>query len=254
MNEYKIIFFLFAFISLSISQVNTESMRKKDINEGIFNTVNIDADYDNADDNEIFNINFSYRLDFIKSDFNTFMKLNYENGYKKTGNSTNTINNKGFCHIRYTKNLIKNYFLETFIQYEFNDFLNIKDRYLLGIGTRIKFDTKKNNSIFLGIGLMNEKEIYELDVEDDKNLIRSTNYLSNSTKINDNVTLSNIIYFQLDIGNANDYRILYDSSINVETIKNLSLNFAINYRYDNDPHENSSQSYTQLSSGIEYEF
>ena len=101
---------------------------------------------------------------------------------------------------------------------------------------------------------MNEKEIYELDVEGDKNLIRSTNYLSNSTKINDNVTLSNIIYFQLDIGDANDYRILYDSSINVETIKNLSLNFAINYRYDNDPHENSSQSYTQLSSGIEYEF
>ena len=252
MNEYKIIFFLSIFISLSICQVNTESMRKSNLNEGIFNKISIDLDYDNANNNEIFNINFNYRIDFIKSDFNTFMKLNYENGYDKTDDNKNTINNKGFCHIRYTKNLIEKYFLETFIQYEFNDFLNIKDRYLLGLGTRIKLDTKKNNSIFLGIGLMNEKEIYEVD--DDKNLIRSTNYLSNSTKINDNITLSNIIYFQLDIGNSNDYRILYDSSINVETVKNLFLNFAINYRYDNDPHENFSQSYTQLSSGIEYEF
>ena len=255
MNKYKIILFLFAFISLSTSQINTESIRKNNSSEGIFNTINIDFDYDNADNNEIFNINFGYRLDFIQSGFNTFMKLNYENGYNKTDGATNTIEDKGFCHIRYTKDIkSKILFLETFAQYEFNDFLNIKDRYLLGIGTRIKFDTKKNNSIFLGIGLMNEKEIYELELEDNKNLIRSTNYLSNSTKINDNVTLSNIIYFQLDIGDANDYRILYDSSINVGTIKNLSLNFAINYRYDNDPHGDSSQSYTQLSSGIEYEF
>ena len=252
MNKYKIIFFLFVFISLSICQVNTEAMRKSNLNEGIFNKISIDLDYDNADDNEILNINFSYRIDFIKSDFNTFMKLNYENGYDKTEDNINTINYKGFCHIRYTKNLIEKYFLETFIQYEFNDFLNIEDRYLLGLGTRIQVDTKDNNSIFLGIGLMNEKEIYSNN--DAKNLIRSTNYLSNSTKINDNITLSNIIYFQLDIGNANDYRILYDSSISVETVKNLFLNFTINYRYDNDPHENSSENYTQLLSGIEYEF
>ena len=252
MNKYKIIFFLFIFISLSICQVNTESMRKSNLNEGIFNKISIDLDYDNADDNEILNINFSYRIDFIKSDFNTFMKLNYENGYDKTDGYKNTINNKGFCHIRYTKNLIEKYFLETFIQYEFNDFLNIEDRYLLGLGTRIQVDTKDNNSIFLGIGLMNEKEIYSNN--DAKNLIRSTNYLSNSINIKDNITLSNIIYFQLDIGDANDYRILYDSSINVETVKNLFLHFAINYRYDNDPHENSSENYTQLLSGIEYEF
>ena len=73
---------------------------------------------------------------------------------------------------------------------------------------------------------MNEKEIYSNN--DAKNLIRSTNYLSNSINIKDNITLSNIIYFQLDIGDANDYRILYDSSINVETVKNLFLHFAIN--------------------------
>ena len=65
--------------------------------------------------------------------------------------------------------------------------------------------------------------------------------------------MSNIIYFQIDLADANDFRILYDASINLETIKNLYLNFGINYRYDNDPHS-FSQSYTQLLSGISYNF
>ena len=99
---------------------------------------------------------------------------------------------------------------------------------------------------------MNEREKYDSD--DDKNLIRSTNYISNNTKINDKTILSNIIYFQIDLADANDFRILYDASINLETIKNLYLNFGINYRYDNDPHEGFSQSYTQLLSGISYNF
>ena len=253
MNKYKIIFFLFAFISLSTSQINTESIRKNNSSEGIFNTINIDFDYDNADNNEIFNINFGYRLDFIQSGFNTFMKLNYENGYNKTDGATNTIEDKGFCHIRYTKDIkSKILFLETFAQYEFNDFLNIESRYLAGIGARMKFSLKNFNAIFLGIGVMNEKETYSNDP--DENLIRSTNYLSNTTKINNNISLTTIIYLQLDIEDVDDYRILYDGSINVKALENLSLNFAINYKYDNDPHENFSESYTQLSSGIEYEF
>ena len=130
--------------------------------------------------------------------------------------------------------------------------LKIEDRYLLGLGTRIKFDFKSNNPIYLGLGIMNEWEKYDSD--DDKNLIRSTNYISNNTKINDKTILSNIIYFQIDLADANDFRILYDASINLETIKNLYLNFGINYRYDNDPHEGFSQSYTQLLSGISYNF
>ena len=250
MNNY--IKYLFFSISIIFTQVNTEAMRNDNLNEGLFNKIGVDLDYDNIDKNEILNLKLSYRLDYIKTEFSTFMNINFENGYNKIDGIKNTIKNKGFCHARYTKNIIENYFIETFIQYEFNDFLNIEDRYLLGLGTRIKFNTKNNNPIFLGIGIMNEKEIYTND--DDKNLIRSTNYLSNNTKINSKLTFSNIVYFQLDIADANDFRILYDGSINMETIENLFLKFGINYKYDNDPHENFSQSYTQLSTGIVYNF
>ena len=253
MNKIIKYFFLIILnISFFYTQVNTEAIRNNSLENGIFNKINVDFDYDNIDSNEFLNIKFGYRFDIINSNYSTFIQLKYENGYKNADGIRDVINNKGFCHIRYTKEFIKNYFFETFTQYEFNDFLKIEDRYLLGLGTRIKFDFKNNNPIYLGLGIMNEREKYDSD--DDKNLIRSTNYISNNTKINDKTILSNIIYFQIDLADANDFRILYDASINLETIKNLYLNFGINYRYDNDPHEGFSQSYTQLLSGISYNF
>lgn len=251
-KNFKYFFLVILNISFFYTQVNTESIRSNLLENGTFNKINVDFDYDNIDSNEFLNIKLGYRFDIISPNYTAFIQLKYENGYKNADGIRDVINNKGFCHIRYTKEIIKNYFFETFTQYEFNDFLKIEDRYLLGLGTRIKFDFIKNNPIYLGLGIMNEIEKYDSD--EDKNLIRSTNYISNNTKINDKITLSNIIYFQLDLADANDFRVLYDASINLETIKNLYLNFGINYRYDNDPHEDFSQSYTQLLSGISYNF
>ena len=59
---------------------------------------------------------------------------------------------------------------------------------------------------------------------------------------------------QVAISNVNDYRILYDSNIDVLFNKNIGFTTYINYRFDNDPHGELKNSYFQISNGIFFNF
>ena len=61
----------------------------------------------------------------------------------KENDITNSIVNKGFSHLRFTKNLFNNIFVEFFVQYGFNDFLLMKERLLYGSVLDIGFLTAK---------------------------------------------------------------------------------------------------------------
>ena len=107
---------------------------------------------------------------------------------------------------------------------------------------------------FLGIGLMQENEIYDIVNEPEKKLLRSTNYLSWNINIAKNTQLYNTVYYQFSFSDINDYRLLYDGSINFSVNEKLSFVIELNYRYDNDPHGNMGKSYIQLNNGIEFTF
>jgi hypothetical protein len=155
-----------------------------------------------------------------------------------------------------TKTISSKLFFDVFTQFGFNDFLLMKNRKLAGSGLRYKMGSNDRMNTFLGIGLMQENEIYDDDLvnEPEKKLLRSTNYLRWNINITENTEFNNTIYYQFSSSDINDYRLLYDGSIDFSVDENLSFFIEINYRYDNDPHGDMVKSYVQLNNGIEFTF
>ena len=145
----------------------------------------------------------------------------YENGYEKDPDKLqNQIVNKGFGHLRLMKSISSNIFIELFTQFGFNDFLVMKDRKLAGGGLRYKMLKGEKIYSFIGIGVMQENEIYDLENEPTKNLIRSTNYISWNINITENAFLNNTAYYQFSASDMNDFRLLYEGGLEFELSEN----------------------------------
>ena len=242
-------------MGMLLAQINTEAMRSENVTDEFINKVNVDFGIEKADA-EVIELAASYRLDYFNpTGLHVFFILNYENGYEQEkGLEKNQVVNKGFGHLRMTKMISSKLFFEVFTQFGFNDFLLMKDRKLAGSGLRYKMVSNDRMNTFLGIGLMQENEIYDIVNEPEKKLLRSTNYLRWNINIAENTQLYNTVYYQFSFSDINDYRLLYDGSINFSVNENLSFFIELNYRYDNDPHGNMGKSYIQLNNGIEFTF
>ena len=237
------------------AQINTEAMRSENVTDKFINKVNVDFGIEKADA-EVIELAATYRVDYFNlTGLHVFSILNYENGYEQEkGLDKNQVVNKGFGHLRMTKMISSKLFLEVFTQSGFNDFLLMKNRKLAGSGLRYKMGSNDRMNTFLGIGLMQENEIYDLVNEPGKKLLRSTNYLRWNINITENTELNNTVYYQFSSSDINDYRLLYDGSIDFSVDENLSFFIELNYRYDNDPHGDMVKSYVQLNNGIEFTF
>ena len=242
-------------MGMLLAQINTEAMRSENVTDEFINKVNVDFGIEKADA-EVIELAAAYRLDYFNpTGLHVFLILNYENGYEQEkGLEKNQVVNKGFGHLRMTKMISSKLFFEVFTQFGFNDFLLMKDRKLAGSGLRYKMVSNDRMNTFLGIGLMQENEIYDIVNEPEKKLLRSTNYLRWNINIAKNTQLYNTVYYQFSFSDINDYRLLYDGSINFSVNENLSFFIELNYRYDNDPHGNMGKSYIQLNNGIEFTF
>ncbi len=106
----------------------------------------------------------------------------------------------------------------------------------------------------MGIGVMQEDEKYNLDSNFNMNLIRSTNYFSWKIQFNENSSINNTAYYQFDVKNSSDKRILYDGDLTIALSAKLAFSLKLNYRYDSEPHGDLGKTYTQLKNGIEYIF
>ena len=242
-------------ISTLISQVNTEALRIAGKNIGFQNKFNLELGYEKAN-SEVLELAAKYRLDYInQDDFHSFMIINFDNGYEQENDvPKNIITNKGFIHLRGTKNILKNYQMEVFMQYEFNEFILLNDRYLIGTGLRIGFQGSGLINTYLGMGFMYEEEAYNIEIENEKSLLRSTNYIKNQFFLSSNIELNNTAYFQIASDDFNDYRILYDGGLEFHANDFFSITTSLNYRYDNDPHANMGSSYIQISNGVSFNF
>tara|TARA_Y100000739_G_C20572840_1_gene448643 strand:- start:797 stop:1555 length:759 start_codon:yes stop_codon:yes gene_type:complete len=235
-------------------QVNTEAMRNNKDEDGIINSIGFDFGFEKSNQ-ELVEITGQYRLDYISENgISSFFIINYDNGYEKEKDQKNSIVNKGFSHFRLTKNLSNTLSLEIFSQYGFNDFLLMKERTLFGLGMRYNLIDQKKHKGILGAGLMKEDEKYLLDLNEDKSLLRSTNYFIWQVKFSENASLQNTAYFQFDLSRSSDSRLLYDGDLNIALNDKLSFIFALNYRYDSEPHGDLGKSYIQLKNGIEFIF
>ena len=245
---------IFMLSSIAVSQVNTEAMRNTKERSGFANTLGFDFGFEKSNE-EVLEVAGKYRLDFMgKNGLQSFLVLSYENDYEKEDGDKNSIGNKGFGHLRFTKNMFDKFFIEVFTQYGFNDFLLMNERKLYGSGIRYRILNREILSGYVGVGAMHEEEIYNLGSDFNMNLLRSTNYLSWKIRFNETSSLQNTAYYQFDTKNTSDRRILYDGDLNIALNNKLVFTLSLNFRYDSEPHGELGKTYTQLKNGIEYIF
>ncbi len=222
---------LITIINLVFGQINTEVMRKIKNQDGL--SAQLDYNYNIIKGNsEYISHNANFKILYKKGKFNSFLITNYE----QKGTNNKQIINKGFMHLRSVRETGQKFSLESFIQNEFDNFLFIENRLLIGGGGRFLALNKEDKlTFYLGIGGMYEGEKYSISSEKDKNLFRSTNYFTGTWMLDEKISLSYTQYLQFDTGRLSDYRLLTDLNLEVALLKRLSLVTIINYRYDNEP-------------------
>ena len=182
---------------------------------------------------------------------NQMLLLNGDWGVTRAANQD--YENQAFVHLRYNR-CFNNWLVgEVFTQVQQNKILNVKYRYLFGIGPRYELVKRKNGNLAIGTLYMYE---YEVPVGEyakwEKNRLGS--YLSFGVKINTNVSFSGTTYYQPNLAYFNDYRISGQYKILVSLTKKMSLKTESNIIYDSTPIAEAIKSYSDLMFGIQVDF
>jgi len=217
------------------AQVNTESMRREWGGEGVHGQAGINVALQQGN-SSYFRLGLGARVDYVADSFYTFLVANWQ---RRTDAGT-LKQHDGFLHGRIVYALLPTVKPEVFAQKEFNDFIKLKDRTLLGASARLTLAEVNTDTFLLslhfGVGAMYEREVLDIEPTDERaNLIRSTNYLTFAWRIRKQFTMTTTAYYQPAFNNPGDFRVLSNLSGTFSISDVLSFNVALSYRYDHHP-------------------
>lgn len=217
------------------SQVNTESMRREWGGEGVHGQAGINLALQQGNSPYV-RLGLGARLDYLADPLYTFVVANWQ---RRTDAET-LKQYDGFLHGRAVYTLIPTVKAEGFAQKEFNEFIRLKDRNLLGAGVRFTLAEANTDSFLLtlhcGVGAMHEQEVLDLKpINERTSLIRSTNYLTFAWRIRKSFSVTTTTYYQPAFSNPRDFRVLNNLTGTFSISEVLSFNVALNYRYDHQP-------------------
>jgi hypothetical protein len=251
----RILLLLFGIIGqLATAQINTEALRKNLDEEGLQGQLSFDLSL-NSGNSEYLKLKLSPRIDYFFTPFSAFLVGSYQRGIQ----ADKVFINKGFLHARFMRDLFRQHQVEFFIQKEFNDFIKLNDRDLIGSGLRFQIinvnDDQRTVHFFLGSGLMWEHEVLVLSADNlEETQLRSTNYISVNWKENERFHLIAIAYFQQSLERGTDYRVLSDTSLIFKLTDNVVFRVSLNYRLDNEPPVDVKKYDLELSNGLNLMF
>lgn len=249
-----VVSFLLSQISLdALSQVNTEALMRGTM-LGFGTRLGVNFGF-NSGNSTFFRWQFDARSDYRTQGFYTFLTGNLERG---------TANNqiflfRGFVHYRAILQRDTLFQPEFFAQREFNEFILLKDRILIGSGLRLNLlylqptDTVMAFKLTLGIGAMWEKERFT-ELKPETKLLRSTNYIAFLWRILPRTSLQLIGYYQVEVRRISDYRLLLDGLLTISITDKLASTVIVIYRYDNEPVQNVARFDLDLRNGFTYTF
>lgn len=264
LHRKTFIILMLALGSLS-AQVNTESLRKTIQAPGFH--FNLGANLNMMEGNRnLFQTQIKTRLDQVQPWGHLFLVTNY----KMSSKDETVFVNQGFAHLRFMKELTPRYAGEVFSQLEFNEFIRLNQRTLMGAGVRYKRagpeqgDTRKHPlSMVLGLGLMLERESIEVGADASAGdpvhgelaeLLRSSNYFVLAYAPRENINIQSTTYYQVDTRRFQDYRLLSQSLLEVGLSKRLALTSELNLRYDSEPPGGVNARDLEYTQGLTFKF
>ena len=243
---------------VSIAQVNTEAMRKGDLLQGLHTELNLDVGVI-AGNSKLLLIKTTLRFDYLKGVAHTFLVSSFHQG--RQGQDDSLFVNRGFIHLRRTRRFSDGFFVEGFLQKEFNDFIRLKDRNLAGCGLRMRWlrlesgdKGKPASRLYTGLGFMWEQERLKNAEDPLMNLVRSTNYIVFRWEPDARLLLQVTTYFQVDVKRPSDHRVLFNGGLTFSLTGKLSAALRLNARYDHEPPGNIENYDIDLTNGLVYMF
>lgn len=229
--------------------VNVESLRKKTDTTGFAGGVALNGSYlDN--DKIIYSINFVPNIQYKWNKNLLLMVIDY----KITKSDNVDFEDAAFLHFRYNHKITDIVRWETFTQIQHNKIAKLDYRVLAGSGIRLKLVGKDWFRAYLGLIPMYEYEqINNAEKSINKNL-RMSNYLSFTFIVSSQAELYSTTYYQPVFSKIRDYRFYNEQKLKVILRKNLFLNLATVYTWDNQPPEDAPGRTLQIKTGLEYNF
>ena len=143
--------------------------------------------------------------------------------------------NNGFAHLRYSYNSkqYKKIFLEGFTQGQYNQIQLIKQRYLVGAGSRAAIIDYDSATVNVGVFIMGEYE-EEASLRVNQH-IRYSCFLSFDFQFNKTTGINSITYYQPDFLFPGDYRINTETSLRFNITQKLKFRLSYHLQHDTHP-------------------
>lgn len=189
---------------------------------------------------DFIDINNQTELDLLlKKD----MLLIFLNSTELSFSGENAIENNGYFQLRFKDNDKRKFSPDTYVQYQWNGILGMKQRCLGGMNLRVKWMEKEETDLYTGIGCFYEDEIWDsrfstLEFTDSlirvhRQLVRLNTSLKYAVKIGERADLALVNYIQFPF---NSYfgqpRWFLDANLNLSFNQKWSTVFNYEHIYD----------------------
>ncbi|WP_147294325.1 DUF481 domain-containing protein [Pontibacter diazotrophicus] len=226
-----------------------------------FSMFNRNAGEDNP--NNYLQLTFDGSLAFISAR-HSYLLLNYYNYLLVNYDSKaqrNTVASTGYSHFRTNFNFRQPLSYELFAQVQTDRARGLELRALAGGGIRYRLLRTNNSTIYVGAGVMHEHEEWENPGEEANiiisDLLKSTNYVSLKTKLNEYVSTEGIVYYQVgyaDVIEKFRNRVSGDITLLVKLTNRLNLRTNFNCVYEDEPIVPITNFVYSISNGVEVKF
>ena len=161
-------------------------------------------------------------------------------------------------HLRFIRQHSPRISFEVFGQYQFNEFIRLEDRFLAG-GGRFALVQAERTEVFAGIGYMLEQETLDLPAAlpagTSSEHHRSTNYLTVRFNSEDErLRLVQTLYAQPRFDRLQDFRLLSETSFEIQLFRQLALAISLNVAHDSEPPTGIKETDVVLSNSLRYSF
>ncbi len=162
-------------------------------------------------------------------------------------------------HLRFIRQHSPRISFEVFGQYQFNEFIRLEDRFLAGGGGRFALVQAERTEVFAGIGYMLEQETLDLPAAlpagTSSEHHRSTNYLTVRFNSEDErLRLVQTLYAQPRFDRLQDFRLLSETSFEIQLFRQLALAISLNVAHDSEPPTGIKKTDVVLSNSLRYSF
>ena len=231
--------------------VNIESKRMQTDSIRFVLKSDLDFSYNNNDGAYIYRLGGALSTQLKSKDLKKVYFL--IGNYKLIRAEEKDFQNSWFAHFRFNYKLSSLFRLESFVQSQHNELLDINSRNLIGTGVRLKVLDKKTIDFYLGNAYM--YEIEQSDAFDNRSYHhRHSAYLSFTANVVDGkVSLLNTVYYQPLYEQLKDYRILEQFKAEIPLSKHLNMFTLFNYYYDSITPGGRKQFTSNVSVGLGWE-